>query len=106
MCSSDLAKRQRETVLKDRARAKDARRAQLRSEASATKGPQIAWDEVVHATTSSELPSLTVANERRGAGASDNRQVPAADSEADAAAAVVTSPDPAVPPRGGRSETP
>ena len=98
-----FAKRQRESALKDRARAKDARRALLRSETSATKGPQIAWDEVVHATTSSELPSLTVANERRGA--SDQRPGPA-EGEDDAAAALVTSPDPAAPPRGGQSETP
>jgi len=58
-----FAKRQRETDLKDRARAKDARRAQKRNDASDTKGPQIAWDEAVRAVVSEELPSLTMANE-------------------------------------------
>jgi len=59
-----FAKRQRETELKDRARAKDARRLQKRTEAPGTKGPQIAWDEAVHATTTNELLPLNVANER------------------------------------------
>src|SRR6476646_4163214 len=58
-----FAKRQRETDLKDRARAKDARRSQKRNEVSSTKGPPIAWDEPVHAVTSTELPSLTMGNE-------------------------------------------
>ena len=104
-----FAKRQRETALKERARAKDARRAQLRSEPPGVKGPQIAWDEAVHAVTSSELPSLSVANEGRGVG--DPAAVPAeAPVEPDAPASPVTpaatSPDPAVPGRAGRSETP
>jgi len=40
-----FAKRQRETDLKDKARAKEARRAAKKAEQSTTKGPQIAWDE-------------------------------------------------------------
>src|ERR1700743_3398465 len=59
-----LAKRQRETDLKDRAKAKDDRRAQKRTEVRPDKGPQIAWDEAVHAVTSDEdLPSLRTANQ-------------------------------------------
>ena len=92
-----FAKRQRETALKERARAKDARRAQLRSEVPETKGPQIAWDEAVQASTSSELPSLTMAN--AGRGASDPAEVPpvepAVEPEGDADGPPVTSPDPA-----------
>jgi hypothetical protein len=94
-----FAKRQRETALKERARMKDTRRAQLRSEVSETKGPQIAWDEAVHANTSSELPSLSMANEGRGAG--DRREAPPVEAprepEGDAAGPPVTSPDPAAP---------
>ena len=94
-----FAKRQRETALKERARAKDARRAQLRSEVPDTKGPQIAWDEAVHANTSSELPSLNVANEGRGGSdrstlASVERPV---EPEDNAARPPVISPDPAAP---------
>src|SRR3954452_3684064 len=59
-----FAKRQRETDLKDRAKAKDARRSQKRNEVTETKGPQIAWEEAVHAVTSDELPSLNMANQR------------------------------------------
>ncbi|HEX4419950.1 MAG TPA: hypothetical protein VH165_18675 [Kofleriaceae bacterium] len=59
-----FAKRQRETDLKDRAKAKDDRRAQKRTEVRPDKGPQIAWDEAVHAvTTDEDLPSLQTANE-------------------------------------------
>jgi hypothetical protein len=94
-----FAKRQRETALKERARAKDARRAQLRSEVPDTKGPQIAWDEAVHANATSELPSLTVANEGRGA--SDRSRVDPVERpgepENGAAGPPVTSPDPAAP---------
>lgn len=60
-----FAKRQRETELKDRAKAKDDRRNQKRSEVRENKGPQIAWDEAVQAVTTDEenvnvtdLPSL------------------------------------------------
>ncbi len=40
-----FAKRQRETDLKDKARAKEARRAAKKDENRSTKGPQIAWDQ-------------------------------------------------------------
>jgi hypothetical protein len=66
-----FAKRQRETDLKDRARAKDARRAQKRNDVSDTKGPQIAWEEAVHAVVSEELPSLSMANESTPAATED-----------------------------------
>lgn len=42
-----FAKRQREMELKDKARAKEARRAAKRGEQRTTKGPEIAWDEAV-----------------------------------------------------------
>ena len=45
-----FAKRQRESDLKDRQRAKDARRVERRSQPKDTKGPQIAWDEAVRET--------------------------------------------------------
>lgn len=44
-----FAKRQREQELKDRARAKAARRAARRSAPTMGKGPEIAWDEAVRA---------------------------------------------------------
>lgn len=40
-----FAKRQREMDLKDKARAKEARRAAKKDEQRPTKGPQIAWDQ-------------------------------------------------------------
>jgi hypothetical protein len=40
-----FAKRQREMDLKDRARAKEARRAERQSRVREGKGPEIAWDE-------------------------------------------------------------
>jgi hypothetical protein len=46
-----FAKRQRETDLKDKARQKAERKAQRQAQPRATKGPQIAWDEQVQATT-------------------------------------------------------
>jgi hypothetical protein len=58
-----FAKRQRETDLKDRAKQKEDRRSQKRGEVRDSKGPQIAWDEAVHAVTSEELPPLGAANE-------------------------------------------
>ena len=58
-----FAKRQRETDLKDRAKQKEDRRSQKRGEVRDSKGPQIAWDEAVHAVTSDELPSLGTANQ-------------------------------------------
>jgi len=54
-----FAKRQREADLKDRAKQKEDRRTQKRTEVRESKGPQIAWDEAVHAVTSDdELPPL------------------------------------------------
>lgn len=47
-----FAKRQREQELKDKARAKEARRADRaarRSDPNMSSGPQIAWDEAVRA---------------------------------------------------------
>jgi hypothetical protein len=38
-----FAKRQRETELKDRAKAKEARLAERRAQPRTTKGPEIAW---------------------------------------------------------------
>src|SRR3954471_10582338 len=61
-----FAKRQRETDLKDRAKQKEDRRTQKRGEVRENKGPQIAWDEAVHAVTSDEMPSLAVANQGEG----------------------------------------
>ena len=40
-----FAKRQRETDLKERARAKQERRIAKRGESRTSKGPEIAWDE-------------------------------------------------------------
>lgn len=42
-----FAKRQREADLRDKARAKQERRAAKRAEVRVTKGPEIAWDEAV-----------------------------------------------------------
>ncbi|HEU0032861.1 MAG TPA: hypothetical protein VFQ53_19650 [Kofleriaceae bacterium] len=50
-------KRQREMGLKDKARAKQERRAAKRTEIRTTKGPEIAWDEQVFATESSDDPA-------------------------------------------------
>jgi hypothetical protein len=62
-----FAKRQRETDLKDRAKQKEDRRSQKRGEVRESKGPQIAWDEAVHAVTSSEdLPPLGAGNKGDG----------------------------------------
>lgn len=43
-----FAKRQRESDLKDHARAKEARRAARQDAPRTEKGPQIAWDEAVY----------------------------------------------------------
>ena len=64
--NATFAKRQRETDLKDRAKAKEERRAQKRGEVRENKGPQIAWGEAVHAVTDDEngdMPSLVTANQ-------------------------------------------
>lgn len=84
-----FAKRQRETDLKDRAKAKDERRSQKRNEVKDTKGPQIAWDEAVQAVTSEELPSLEMANQGGRT---------AADEATDANTNDAAPPDPAAPP--------
>ena len=52
-----FAKRQRETELKDRARAKQERRNAKRNEPRTNKGPQIAWDEMAPATTDEAGPA-------------------------------------------------
>jgi len=85
-----FAKRQRETELKDRAKAKGDRRAQKRTETRDNKGPQIAWEEAVHAVTSDEndnnaLPSLRTGNQ---------------DAERDPDADANTNPNPSGPPAG------
>lgn len=49
-----FAKRQRETDLKDHARVKEARKMARRESSRAGKGPEIAWDEAVYPTTSSD----------------------------------------------------
>jgi hypothetical protein len=108
-----FAKRQRETDLKDRAKAKDARRLQKRNEVPGTKGPQIAWEETVRQVSSDELPSLTMGNEGRSNRPDSPPRQDAAPGDRDPgdadAAAPATSPDPAAapaaapttPPRGG-----
>lgn len=42
-----FAKRQRETELKDHARAKEERRSARRSQPRVAKGPEIAWDQAI-----------------------------------------------------------
>lgn len=86
-----FAKRQRETDLKDRAKQKEDRRTQKRGEVRESKGPQIAWDEAVHATTSAELPSLGTANQGSRARSDVD---PVADT---GAAAASEHPSPSVP---------
>jgi hypothetical protein len=72
-----FAKRQRETDLKDRAKQKEDRRSQKRGEVRDSKGPQIAWDEAVHAVTSSDdLPPLAAANQQDDADAEDAAEGP------------------------------
>ena len=110
-----FAKRQRETELKDRAKAKGDRRAQKRTETRDNKGPQIAWEEAVHAVTSDEndnnaLPSLRTGNQESqrdpDADANMNTSGPSADAAAGndgppspgAAPAAPTAPSPS--PRG------
>ncbi|HET7506675.1 MAG TPA: hypothetical protein VFK02_36895 [Kofleriaceae bacterium] len=86
-----FAKRQREADLKDRAKQKEDRRNQKRGETRETKGPQIAWDEAVHAvSTSDDLPALGTANQR------DTHGLDAAEAEA-TAAAPASSPGPVAP---------
>jgi len=77
-----FAKRQREADLKDRAKQKEDRRTQKRTEVRDSKGPQIAWDEAVHAVTSDELPPLDPAHQDED-GADDADDVPDADDAPD-----------------------
>ncbi len=49
-----FAKRQREADLRDKARAKQERRAAKRTEVRVTKGPEIAWDEAVRPVDSAD----------------------------------------------------
>ena len=51
-----FAKRQREMDLKDHARAKNERRLARQSDVKETKGPQIAWDEIVTYTPTPDAP--------------------------------------------------
>ena len=51
-----FAKRQREMELKDKAKAKEERRAAKRNEVRATKGPEIAWDEAVRPVEGDTAP--------------------------------------------------
>jgi hypothetical protein len=50
-----FAKRQRETDNKDQQRAKEARRAERRSQPKVGKGPEIAWDLAVNPTESTDV---------------------------------------------------
>jgi len=103
-----FAKRQRETDLKDRAKQKEDRRSQKRGEVRDVKGPQIAWDEAVHAVTSDELPPLESANQGdEGDAEGDGDDAPGranaapagAASGAPAPAATAPAPEPAAAPR-------
>ena len=49
---STFSKRNREASLKEKARIKEERRAAKRGEVRTSKGPEIAWDEAVHAVDS------------------------------------------------------
>jgi len=83
-----FAKRQREADLKDRAKQKEDRRTQKRTEVRESKGPQIAWDEAVHAVTSDELPPVGPAHQDEDGG-----------DEADDASDVEDAPTPPAAPR-------
>ena len=52
-----FAKRQRETDLKDHAKAKEGRRIARRDTPKTSKGPEIAWDEAVREEISVEAPT-------------------------------------------------
>ena len=75
-----FAKRQRETDLKDRAKQKEDRRSQKRGEVRDTKGPQIAWEEAVHAVTSDDPPPFSAdpSGDDADADAADEAPPPAA----------------------------
>ncbi len=55
-----FAKRQREMELKDRAKAKEARRAARSEQTRESKGPEIAWDEAVRAVVTPDAPTTSV----------------------------------------------
>ena len=57
-----FAKRQRESDLKDHARAKEARRAARQDAPRTEKGPQIAWDEAVYPTATVEVDADAAAD--------------------------------------------
>jgi hypothetical protein len=60
---STFAKRQREQELKEKARAKDARRsmrAERRSDPNIAAGPQIAWDLEVRAVETVDVPMASL----------------------------------------------
>ncbi|HWO19871.1 MAG TPA: hypothetical protein VNO30_13890 [Kofleriaceae bacterium] len=82
-----FAKRQRETELKDRARAKQERRNAKRNEPRTNKGPQIAWDEMAPAVTETAPPAAGIAGGAApGAPAGGPTAGAAADDDADDAA--------------------
>ena len=92
-----FAKRQRETDLKDRAKQKDDRRNQKRGEVRENKGPQIAWDEAVHAVTSDELPALGTANQAREPDDGTDDAVAAPAGDAAGAVSAEGKPEPGTP---------
>jgi hypothetical protein len=55
-----FAKRQREMELKDRAKQKEARRAARDAVPRDTKGPEIAWDQQVHAVVTPDAPTTSI----------------------------------------------
>lgn len=55
-----FAKRQREMELKDRAKAKEARRLARSEQSRTTKGPEIAWDQAVRAVVTPDAPTESV----------------------------------------------
>jgi hypothetical protein len=56
-----FAKRQRETELKDHARAKEERRSARRSQPRVSKGPEIAWDQAID-TSAMPIDDVITAN--------------------------------------------
>lgn len=55
-----FAKRQREMELKDRAKAKEARRLARSEHTRTTKGPEIAWDQAVRAVVTPDAPTESI----------------------------------------------
>jgi hypothetical protein len=101
---STFMKRQREMDLKDKARAKEARRAAKRDEVRTTKGPEIAWgDAVTFPPGQGPAPDpLPIDPSADGDDAADDGD--SADSADDADAATPSSPPPPVaarPPTNG-----